>query len=95
VSRRDDLADLARGIDLAIEPISAGTCFVDEVQLAIAAAAEFLQHSRNSIWRVGDLAVEMDFCLSSGLRNGNNNRFLVDIEHAIGVKLHDGPSPCA
>ena len=94
MSRRDDLADLARGIDLAIETISAGTCFVDEVQLAIA-AAEFLQHSRNSIWRVGDLAVEMDFCLSSGLRNGNNNRFLVDIEPAIGVKLHDGPSPCA
>ena len=83
---------MARGVDLAIEAITAGTRLIDEVQLTMP-AAELLQEIGDRVRRVGDLAVKTDFACSSGPRDGDSNGFLVDIEPDIGVKIHDGPSP--
>ncbi len=45
--------------------------------------------------RVGDLTVKSDFTVSAGVRDGDGDGFLMDIEPDVTVKRHGGPFPCA
>jgi hypothetical protein len=62
------------------------------VQLAIP-LANLLQHRGNGIRGVADPAIETHIARSS-VSNGDGNRFLVDIEAEIGVKVHWSVSLC-
>lgn len=94
VSGRDNLADIARGVDLAIEAITGGTRLIVEVQLVMP-TAELRQEIGDHVRRIGDLALETDVARLSFFCDGGCNGFIVDIEPDIGVKLHDRPAPGA
>jgi hypothetical protein len=48
VRRRDHCTDMACAVDLPIQTVTAGACFVDHVQLAIP-LGDLLQHRGNGI----------------------------------------------
>jgi len=92
VRRRDDSTDMACVVDLPIQTVTAGACFLDHVQLAIPLGNP-LQRRGNGIRSVADPAVETHIARSS-VGNGDGNRVLVDIEAEIGIKVHWSVSLC-
>ena len=94
MSRRDDLADVAGGIDLPIQSVTTWSSFVDDVQ-SPGLIAELLQHGSDGLGRIADFAEKANVARPTSVRDGNRYRIFVNIKPEIGAKVHLGPSPCA